>query len=378
MAALFRTIIIVCLILLQSTSSAAQTPQTKKAAVTQALVGKMPDGAAVYELTLTNANGIEAKVLTYGATLTTVKTPDREGKFESVTLYLDSFDDYLKGHPLFGSVVGRFANRIAGAQFTIDGTVYTVTPNAGTNHIHGGREGFQNVLWDAEPLRDKDGVGVVLRHISPDGHEGYPGKLDVTVTYKLTDDNALSIEYAAKTDKPTVINLTNHAYWNLAGAGSGDVLNHVLMINADRYLPSDRQKIPLGDLKDVKDTPMDFTKPEPIGSRISQVEDENYDHCYILNKKPSEGLSLAARVVEPKSGRVMEVYTTQPGVQLYTAKGLSSKLKTSRFAYGPYHGLCLETQHYPDSPNKPNFPSTILRPGEVFKHTTIYKFSVQK
>jgi len=378
MAALFRTIIVVCLILAHSASYAAQTPQTKKAAVTQAPVGKMPDGAAVYELTLTNANGIEAKVLTYGATLTTVKTPDREGKFESVTLYLDSFDDYLKGHPLFGSVVGRFANRIAGAQFTIDGTVYKVTPNAGANHIHGGREGFQNVLWDTEPLRAKDGVGVVLRHISPDGHEGYPGKLDVTVTYKLTDDNALSIEYAATTDKPTVINLTNHAYWNLAGAGAGDVLNHVLMLNADRYLPSDQQKIPLGDLKDVKGTPMDFTKPEPIGSRISQVEDENYDHCYVINKKPGEELSLAARVVEPKSGRVMEVFTTQPGVQLYTAKGLNSKLKTSRFAYGPYHGLCLETQHYPDSPNKPGFPSTVLRPGQTFKHTTIYKFSVQK
>lgn len=378
MAALFRSIIVVCLILAHSASCAAQTPQTKKAAVIQAPVGKMPDGAAVYELTLTNANGIEAKVLTYGATLTTVKTPDREGKFESITLYLDSFDDYLKGHPLFGSVVGRFANRIAGAQFTIDGTVYKVTPNAGANHIHGGRAGFQNILWDAEPLRAKDGVGVVLRHISPDGHEGYPGKLDVTVTYKLTDDNALSIEYAATTDKPTVINLTNHAYWNLAGAGSGDVLNHVLMLNADRYLPSDRQKIPLGDLKDVKDTPMDFTKPEPIGSRISQVEDENYDHCYVLNKKPGEELSLAARVVEPKTGRVMEVYTTQPGVQLYTAKGLNSKLKTSRFAYGPYHGLCLETQHYPDSPNKPGFPSTVLRPGQPFKHTTIYKFSVLK
>jgi aldose 1-epimerase len=338
----------------------------------------MPDGAAVYELTLTNANGIEAKVLTYGATLTTVKTPDREGKFESVTLYLDSFDDYLKGHPLFGSVVGRFANRIAGAQFTIDGTVYKVTPNAGANHIHGGRQGFQNILWDAEPLRAKDGVGVVLRHVSPDGNEGYPGRLEVTVTYKLTDDNALSIEYAATTDKPTVINLTNHAYWNLAGAGSGDILGHILMLDADSYLPSDKAKIPTGEIAPVKGTPMDFTKPQTIGSRIKQVEDENYDHCYVLKENKSGRPELFARVVEPKTGRVMEVYTTQPGVQLYTAKGLSSKLKTSRFAYGPYHGLCLETQHYPDSPNKPGFPSTILRPAQPFKQTTIYKFSVQK
>ena len=378
MTALFRTIIIGCLILLQSASCAAQTPQVKKAAVAQAPVGKMPDGATVYELTLTNANGIEAKVLTYGATLTTVKTPDREGKFEPVTLYLDSFEDYLKGHPLFGSVVGRFANRIAGAQFTIDGTVYKVTPNAGVNHIHGGRQGFQNVLWDAEPLHDKDGVGVVLRHVSPDGHEGHPGRLEATVTYKLTDDNALSIEYAATTDKPTVINLTNHAYWNLAGAGSGDILGHILMLDADSYLPSDKAKIPTGEIAPVKGTPMDFTKPQTIGSRIKQVEDENYDQCYVLNKKPGEELSLAARVVEPKTGRVMEVFTTQPGVQLYTAKGLSSKLKTSRFAYGPYHGLCLETQHYPDSPNKPGFPSTILRPGQPFKHTTIHKFSILK
>ncbi|MBL7153510.1 MAG: galactose mutarotase [Phycisphaerae bacterium] len=338
----------------------------------------MPDGAAVHEYTLTNANGLEAKVITYGATLTTVKVPDRDGKFESVTLYLDSFDDYLKGHPLFGSVVGRFANRIAGAKFSIDGIVHKVTPNAGANHIHGGKKGFHKVLWQADSFRERNAVGVVLRHTSGDGNEGYPGKLDVTVTYTLTDDNELVMDYTATTDKPTVLNLTNHAYWNLGGAGSGDVLDHVLMLNARSYLPSDKAKIPTGEIRPVEGTVMDFTAPETIGSRIKQVDGENYDHCYVLNKKRGEKLSLAARVVEPKSGRVMEVFTTQPGVQLYTAKHLSNKLRTSRFAYRPYHGLCLETQHYPDAPNKPNFPSTVLRPGETFKHTTIHKFGVQK
>lgn len=206
--------------------------------------------------------------------------------------------------------------------------------------------------------------------------EGYPGILDVTVTYSLTSDNELIIEYRAETDVPTVLNLTNHAYWNLGGAGSGDVLDHVLMLDAESYLPSDKAKIPTGEIRSVEGTVMDFRKPQTIGSRIKQVDGENYDHCYVLGE--SEEPRLFARVVEPKSGRVMEVFTTQPGVQLYTAKHLNSKLKTSNFAYGPYHGLCLETQHYPDAPNKPNFPSTILRPGETFKQTTIHKFSVQK
>jgi len=371
MLASFRYILLICLIASQSACSA---PKTRNKAsrptptVEKARVGKMPGGAAVHEYTLTNANGLEAKVLTYGATLTTVKVPDRNGKLDS--LYLDSVEDYQKGHPLFGSVVGRFANRIAGAKFTIDGVEHNVTPNAGQNHIHGGRQGFHKLLWNAESIRGKDRAAVRLRHSSPDGNEGYPGRLDVTVTYTLTNDNELIMDYTATTDRPTVLNLTNHAYWNLAGAGSGDVLDHVLMLNADKFLPSDQAKIPTGEIKSVKGTVMDFTRPEAIGSRIKQVVGENYDHCYVLNKKPGQRLSLAARVVEPKTGRIMEVLTTQPGVQLYTAKHLSSKLKTSRFAYAPYHGLCLETQHYPDAPNKPSFPPTTLRPGQTFKHTT--------
>ncbi|MBN2269624.1 MAG: galactose mutarotase [Sedimentisphaerales bacterium] len=374
-----RYIVAVCLVASACGCSAAQkSTANSQATITKTVVGKMPDGAVVHEYTLTNANGLEAKVLDYGATLTTVKVPDKNGKFESVTLYLDSFEDYFKGHPLFGSVVGRFANRIAGAQFAIDGVTYKVTPNAGANHIHGGREGFHKLLWQAESFQKKSAVGVILRHTSPDGNEGYPGKLDVTVTYTLTNDNELIIEYAAATDKPTVVNLTNHAYWNLAGAGSGDVLDHILTLNAESYLPSDQAKIPTGEIRPVKGTVMDFTRPQTIGLRIKQVEGENYDHCYVLKENKSGKPELCARVVEPKSGRVMEVFTTQPGVQLYTAKHLSSNLKTSRFAYGPYHGLCLETQHYPDAPNKPNFPSTVLRPGQTFKQTTIFKFSVQK
>lgn len=357
---------------------AATRAEDRSAGVEKSTLGCMPDGTEVDQYTLSNTSGLEVKVMTYGATITSVKVPDREGNFQNITLYLDSLEDYLRGHPLFGSLVGRYANRIAGAKFTLDGVQYTLTANAGSNHIHGGKQGFQKLVWKAAPVRDTESVGVELWHTSPDGHEGYPGTLAVKVTYKLTNDNQLQMEYVAQTDKPTHVNLTNHAYWNLAGAGSGDVLGHLLMLNADRYLPTDEKKIPLGQLRSVKGTTMDFTQPQPIGSRIDQVENSNYDHCYVLNKKPQERLSLAARVVEPASGRVMEVYTTQPGVQLYTAKGLSSRFKAGGVAYGPYHGFCLETQHFPDSPNRPEFPSTVLRPGETYRHTTIHKFSVRR
>jgi len=344
--------------------------------IDQSPVGQMPDGAKVDLYTLTNANGLEVKVLTYGAMITSVKVPDRHGNFASVTLYLDPVEDYLARRSVFGAIVGRYANRIAGAKFTLDGVEYALTPNARGNHIHGGRNGFHTIVWEAAPVRGPESVGVELRHTSPDGHEGYPGTLQVQVTYRLTHDDQLRMEYVAQTDKPTHVNLTNHAYWNLAGAGSGDVLDHVLMLNADRYLPADEEKIPLGSLASVKGGPMDFTVPKTIGSRIHQVENQNYDHCYVLNKRPGEELSLAARVVEPRSGRVMEVYTTQPGVQLFTAARM--KLKSGRVSYGPYGGFCLETQHFPDSPNRPHFPSTVLRPGETYRQVTIHKFLVQK
>lgn len=339
--------------------------------------GHLADGQEVERFTLSNPLGTRVHVITYGATLTGVHVPDRKGEFANITLYLDTFADYLKGHPLFGSVVGRYANRIAGAQFELDGTTYRLAANSGKHHIHGGRDGFQRVLWKAAPVQDGNRVGVELRHTSPDGHEGYPGALDVSVTYRLTTDNELRMEYRAKADKPTHVNLTNHAYWNLRGAGRGDVLGHVLTLNADQYLPADEAKIPQGPPQPVRGTPMDFTKPETIGARIAQVAG-GYDHCYVLNKPPGERMALAARVRDPVSGRVMEVWTTQPGVQLYTANGLSNRLGAGGRSYGSHHALCLETQHYPDSPNRPDFPSTVLRPGETYEEITVHRFGVEK
>jgi aldose 1-epimerase len=271
--------------------------------------------------------------------------------------------------------VGRFANRIAGAQFTLDGVVVPVTRNAGKNHIHGGRLGFQKLVWQARPVQSADSAGVELTHVSPDGNEGYPGTLHVRMLYSLNNDDELRMEYWAETDKPTHVNLTNHAYWNLGGATSGDVLDHVLLLNADAYLPSDQAKIPQGSPRPVRGTAMDFNSPQTIGARIEQIGG-NYDHCYVLNKERTGQLSLAARAEDPQSGRVMEVSTTQPGVQLYTAQGLSDRFRAGDHAYGPYHGFCLETQHFPDSPNRPDFPTTVLRPGEKYHEVTVHRFSV--
>jgi len=332
------------------------------ATVEKELVGRTPGGERVDLYTLTNAQGLEVKVINRGAMITSVRAPDREGKFESVALYFDPPQEYLKRRTVQGAIVGRYANRIAGARFTLDGVEHRISANAGKNHIHGGRNGFHTIVWDARPIDDADGVGVKLKHTSPDGHEGYPGTVAVEVVYKLTAANELKMEYTARTDKPTHLNLTNHAYWNLAGADSGDMLDQVLFLNADRYLPFGEKKIPLGELRSVKGNCMDFTEPKTIGSRIDQVEGGDYDHCYVLNKEPGSRLSLSARVVDPKSGRVMEVFTTQPGVQLYT---------------GNRRGFCLETQHFPNSPNEPDFPSTVLRPGEAYHEVTIHKFSVE-
>jgi aldose 1-epimerase len=359
------------------TISWADVSEQPAASVQKTQFGQMPDGSPIDLYTLTNASGMRVTVMNYGATLTSVCVPDRDGQLDNVTLYLDTADDYLRGHPLFGSVVGRYANRIAGAAFTLDGERYELTPNAGANHIHGGREGFQRLLWEAEPVERDKAVGVRLTHTSPDGHEGYPGNLQVTVLYEVTDDNQLRMEYRAVTDKPTHVNLTNHAYWNLRGALSGDILDHVLTLDAEAYLPTDEQKIPTGEIRPVEGTVMDFRQPCRIGQRIEQVEGKNYDHCYVLNKPADERLSLAARAVDPASGRVMEVFTTQPGVQLFTASFLSDRLRTKRGAYGPYHGFCLETQHYPDSPNRPHFPSTVLRPGETYHELTVHRFSIE-
>ncbi len=342
--------------------SAPATAQDQS--VAKQLYGTLPDGARVDLYTLRNAAGLEATVMTLGATLTTVKVPDRVGKFAIVTLHKESLEGYARGHPLLGSIVGRFANRIASARFTLDGTEHRLVANAGKHHIHGGgrEHAFHWQVWTAQPIIDAQSVGVRLSLVSPDGQAGYPGRLEVTVEYRLTAKNELVMDYTARTDKPTHVNLTNHAYWNLAGAGSGDIFGHVLELQAEAYLPSDKTKMPTGEVRSVQGTPMSFTEPRTVGSRLDQLDGRQYDHCYVLEKS-GERLSLAARVVEPVSGRVMEVFTTQPGVQLYT---------------GNRQGLCLETQHYPNAPNEPSFPSTVLRPGETFHEVTIHRFSTQR
>jgi aldose 1-epimerase len=339
--------------------------------------GKTPDGVAVDLYTLTNRHGLRVKIMTYGATLTSVEVPGRNGKTENIILSLDSLQDYLNGHPYFGSTVGRYANRIAKGKFKLDGKQYTLAGNNNGNHLHGGNKGYDKAVWRAKPVETADSVGVVFTHESPDGDEGYPGKLDAQVTYALTNDNELKMEYEAKTDKPTIVNLTNHSYWNLSGAAD-DILGHELTLNADRYLPVDAGLIPTGELKNLKDSPMDFTKPMTIGSRIGKVEG-GYDHCYILNKKPGEKnqLTLAARVDEPKSGRVMEIYTAEPGVQFYSGNFLDGKLHRGGKAFAKHYGMCLETEHFPDSPNQPSFPSVVLKPGETYTHKTVHKFSVK-
>lgn len=338
--------------------------------------GQMPDGTEVDLYTLTNANGLKATITTYGAMLTSVESPDRNGQLANVTLSLESLPGYLAGHPFFGSIAGRFANRIAKGRFALDGAEYKLATNNGANHLHGGRKGFDKAVWKAEPVTGADFVGVVFTLLSPDGDEGYPGTLKATVTYTLNNANELKMDYTATTDKATPVNLTNHAYWNLSGAAAGSILGHELTLNADRYLPVDDGLIPTGELAAVKGTPMDFTQPATVGSRIAQVKG-GYDHCYVLKQSQPGELSLAARVVEPKSGRVMEVFTTQPGVQLYTGNFLDGTLKAHGVVYQKHHGLCLETQHFPDSPNRPEFPSTILRPGQTYHEVTVHRFSVQ-
>jgi aldose 1-epimerase len=366
--------------------------------------GQGPDGGNVDLFTLTNSGGLRVKIMTYGATITSVEVPDRHGRIENVTLSLDTLEDYLKGHPCFGSTIGRYANRIARGRFRIGEVEYKLATNIGPNHLHGGIKGFDKVVWRAEPVEGPDFAGVVFSYESRDGEEGYPGRLSAQVTYSLTEQNELKMAYLATTDKPTVVNLTNHAYWNLACRGAADCLGHELTIHADRYLPVDDALMPTGEIKAVAGTPMDFTRPHTVGSRIAQVKG-GYDHCYVLNKtgggkgdsphlpeRPEGGhrraalvvaqmrtvpfSTLAARVFEPASGRVMEVHTTQPGVQLYTSNGLDGSLRSGGVSYGRHAALCLETQHFPDSPNRPDFPSTLLEPGQRYEQVTIHKFSV--
>ncbi len=346
--------------------------------ITKKSFGKTPDGTEVDLYTLANANGLTVEVMTYGATITSVETPDRNGKSENITLGMNSLDEYIAGHPFFGSIAGRFANRIAGGRFTIDGTQYTLATNNNQNHLHGGEVGFDKKVWAAETTEEDGAVALRLTYESPDGEEGYPGTLSVTTTYILSDDDHLMMVYTATTDKSTHVNLTNHAYWNLGGQDSGKILDHELIIDADNYLAVDEGSIPLGPLSPVKGTEMDFSELATIGSRIDQT-DSGYDHCYVLNKEPDDlatkMLTPAAMVHDPASGRTMEVFTTQPGVQLYTANFLDGGPRSGGFSN--HTGFCLETQHYPDSPNRPEFPSTLLKPGETYEEVTVHRFGVK-
>jgi aldose 1-epimerase len=364
-----------------ATLAVAADPPGKggKATVQKMTFGKTADGTAVDLYVLTNASGVKAKVITYGALLTEMHVPDRDGKRADVVLGFDNLDDYLKGHPMFGATVGRVANRIAGAKFTLEGKEYKLAANNGPNSIHGGNKGFDKAVWKAEAKEVPEGVSVRFTHRSPDGDEGYPGNLDVAVTYTLTEKNELTIDYTATTDKATPVNLTNHSYFNLSGGQSANVLKHEVMLTADKYTPADDKLIPTGKIEPVKGTPLDFTMPTAIGARFDQLKGKpvGYDHNYVLNSE-GKSLALAARVVEPKSGRVLEMITTEPGVQLYTGNFLDGKLKgKGGVVYGQHAGFCLEAQHFPDAVHHPEFPSIILQPGKTYTQTTIYKFSTK-
>lgn len=344
--------------------------------------GQLADGTTVDRHTLTNGNGMRVRILTYGGILQAVEVPDRRGELVNVTLGFATLDDYIaNGKPYFGALIGRYGNRIAGGQFTLDGITYHVPVNDGPNSLHGGMVGFDSKVWDATPVRGEDGEGLRLLLVSPDGDQGYPGTLTAEVTYTLTEDNGIRIAYRASTDRPTVVNLTNHAYWNLAGEGSGHSYDHVLHLNASAFTPVDATMIPTGVIEPVAGTPLDFTTPTPIGRRVREGTGQvalahGYDHNFVLDRDITRGLELAARVTEAGSGRVLAVYTEEPGLQFYSGNFLDGTLVgTSGHAYRQGDGFALETQHFPDSPNHPHFPSTVLRPGQVYQTTTVYQFS---
>ena len=346
--------------------------------------GQLTDGTAIDRYRLTNANGMEVEFITYGGTVTAIRTPDRDGKLANVVLGFARLEDYEAKNPYFGSIVGRYANRIANARFDLEGVTYQLAVNNGPNALHGGEVGFDKRVWTAKETASPDGLAVVLSYRSPDGEEGYPGNLDVQVTYTLTDADEFQIDYQATTDKPTVVNLTSHSYFNLAGEGSGSIEGHELMLNASAYTPVDATLIPTGALDKVAGTPFDFTQPTLLGARLRDgheqlVRGQGYDHNFVLDKPAPGAMSLAARVHEPTSGRMMEIYTTEPGIQLYTGNFLDGTLLgPAGKTYRQGDGFCLETQHFPDSPNKPSFPSTLLKPGETFRSTTMHRFSVDK
>jgi len=368
-------LVVICgaMILLLNPNASGQTKVTRES------FGKTSDGQNVDIYTLTNRRGAEVKITNYGGIITSLRVPDRNGKRDDVVLGFDNLDAYLKGHPYFGAIIGRYANRIAKGRFTLSGHEYSLAVNNGENHLHGGIKGFDKVVWTAKPLKVPSGAALRLTYLSKDGEEGYPGSLSVTVIYTLTNANELKIEYWATTDKDTVVNLTSHSYFNLAGQGNGDILNHQLLINARRFTPTDAGSIPTGELKSVKGTPFDFTTAFRIGDRINDADQQlkfgnGYDHNFVLNGRTGT-LRQAAVAYEPASGRSMEVWTTEPGIQFYTANYLDGSLtgKDGK-VYQQRYAFCLETQHFPDSPNQPSFPTTVLRKGQRYHTLTIHKF----
>ncbi len=348
--------------------------------ITQQPFGQTPDGSPVDLYTLVNDADLEIKITNYGGIIVSILAPDRDGTFTDIVLGFDTLAGYFQPQPYFGALVGRYANRIAQGRFTLNGVDYVLAQNNGSNHLHGGLKGFDKVIWQATPFETAAEVGLTLTYQSVAGEEGYPGTLDVQVVYTLTNDQAFKIDYTATTDQDTILNLTNHTYFNLAGAE--DVLGHEVSLNADRFTPVSDVLIPTGELRPVSGTPMDFTQPTAIGARIDQPDEQlkfggGYDHNWVLNN-PDGHLTLAATVYEPTTGRVLETYTTQPGVQFYTGNFLDGTL-TGKGGQTIHKraGFCLETQHFPDSPNQPTFPSTVLKPGETYAQTTIYKFGVR-
>ena len=343
--------------------------------------GTTKGGEAVEIYTLENGRGLRARVMTYGAIIVSLEVPDRDGHPANVTLNRETLADYEEKTYGFGSLIGRYANRIAKGKFSLDGKEYTLALNGGENHIHGGVKGFDKRVWKAEPFQGADIAGVKLTYVSADGEEGYPGTLHCTVAYSLNRQNEWKMDYTATTDKPTVVNLCNHAYWNLAGAQSGTALDHLLTVNADQYLPADATLIPTGEIASVAGTPLDFRSPHVIGERIGQIRERQfrggYDHCLVVKRSKPGELVSCARLVDPRSGRTMEVLTTAPGVQIYSANFPDGAITGPKgYAYPSHAGFCLETQAFPDSPNKPQFPSAVLRPGGTYRATTIHRFTI--
>jgi aldose 1-epimerase len=378
-----RLAIPLSIVVLFTLFTACTQPTGKENGVSTDVFGVLPTGDTVIRYTLKNANGMTVRILNYGGIIQSLEVPDRDGKPGDVVLGFDSLDQYRTQSPYFGALIGRFGNRIAHGTFTLNDSTYHLYLNDGPNSLHGGKVGFDKKIWEVNPFTTDSTEGLKLHYLSKDGEEGYPGNLDVHVTYTLDNDNALRIDYEATTDKPTILNLTNHAYYNL-NDGKGTVLNQVLMLNADEYVPVDSTAIPLGPLAPVAGTPMDFRTPTAVGARINdafaqlKLAHGGYDHCWVLNTKGNLS-EVAASVYAPDNGRFLQVYTTEPGIQFYSGNFLDSTLHGKGGNVYPKHSaIVLETEHYPDSPNEPSYPTTVLNPGETFRSSSIYKFSVKK